>query len=174
MKALVLDTSAFIQGFDTSNPKTQLYTTPKVIDEIKAEMAKIRAANWSQTGKLQIISPNESSLEHIDKQAQKMGEAKALSTTDHSVLALSHQLNEEGLTTILISDDYGIQNIADEIGLTYQGMITRGIKRRFQWINYCPGCKKQSKKPQQENICPICGTKLKRKPGKKTMRRAGE
>ena len=172
LKALVLDTSAFIQGFNTSDPETILYTTPLVIDEIRDEMAKIRATNWSQTGKLVIQMPTEESTQHILTQSRRMGEARTLSETDHSILALTSQLTQQGNQVTLISDDYSVQNLADELGLNYTGMNTRGIKRRFQWIHYCPGCRKQFPEPQPENICPICGTELKRKPGKKTRRRA--
>ena len=174
LKSLVLDTSAFIQGFNTSDPKTILYTTQLVIDEVRDDMAKIRVANWSQTGKLVIQMPTAESTKHILTQSKKMGEAKALSDTDHSILALTHQLTQQDHDVTLLSDDYSVQNLADELGLKYTGMNTRGIKRRFMWIHYCPGCRKQFPEPQPENICPICGTELKRKPGKKTRRRGAK
>lgn len=171
LKAVILDTSAFIQGFSSSDPDTQLYTTPLVISEINEGIAKIRASNWRHTGKLLIISPSSMSIEHVTTQAKKIGDIKYLSSTDLSLLALTHQLRQDGLTTLLISDDYSVQNLADYIGLTYSGMITQGIKQRFYWIIYCPGCRKQYNNNQQINICPICGTELKRKPGKKTRTR---
>lgn len=174
LKALVLDTSAFIQGFNTSDPKTILYTTQLVIEEIRDDMAKIRATNWSQTGKLVIQMPSEESIKLVLTRSKKMGEAKALSETDHSVLALTYQLTQQDQDVTLLSDDYSVQNLADELGLKYKGMNTMGIKRRFQWIHYCPGCRKQFPEPQPENICPICGTELRRKPGKKTRRRGVE
>ena len=174
MKALVLDTSAFIQGFNSSDPDIHLYTTHLVIDEIRDDMAQIRAVNWSQTGKLVIQTPSEDSIKHVAIRSRNMGEEKVLSDTDHSVLALTYQLKEQGNDVALVSDDYSVQNMAEELGLKYTGMNTRGIKRRFQWIHYCPGCRKQFPEPQPENICPICGTELKRKPGKKTRRRAEE
>jgi len=174
LRALVLDTSAFIQGFNSSDSNTKLYTTAKVIDEIRDEMARIRAANWGQTGKLIIETPSENSIQYILSHSRRMGEARSLSETDHSVLALTYQLSNKGIEATLLSDDYSVQNLADELGLDYTGMNTIGIKRRFQWIHYCPGCRKQYPEPQPENICPICGTELRRKPGKKTRRRAEE
>ena len=174
LKALILDTSAFIQGFNTSDPETILYTTPLVIDEIREDMAKIRATNWRQTGKLVVQIPTDESLKHIIAQSRKMGEARTLSETDHSVIALTYQLTQQNHDATLLSDDYSVQNLSDELGLKYTGMNTRGIKRRFQWIHYCPGCRNQYPEPQPENTCPICGTELKRKPGKKTRRRASE
>jgi UPF0271 protein len=168
LKAIILDTSAFIQGFNTSDTETQLYTTPSVVNEIKEDIAKIRSSNWSQTGKLVIMSPSSTSVDHVITQAKNTGDIQYLSTTDLSIIALTHQLRLDGLTTFLISDDYSVQNLADYMGLTYSGMITHGIKHRFHWINYCPGCRKQFNKTQQIKICPICGTELKRKPGKKS------
>ena len=167
---LVLDTSAFIQGYTASDTETRLYTTPLVLDEIRDDMARIRAENWRHTGKLIVQAPIEASIKHIVSQAKRMGEAQALSETDISVLAITHQIGD----ATLVSDDYSVQNLADELGLSYRGMITRGIKRRFQWIHYCPGCRKQYTTPQEDNRCPICGTELKRKPGKKSRRRGGE
>ncbi len=174
LRILVLDTSAFIQGFGSSNDETKLYTSPLVLDEIRDEMAKIRASNWTQTGKLIINMPDEPMLQHVLAKAKSMGEARALSETDLSVLALTYQLSREGNQVTLVSDDYSVQNLADELELKYTGMNTRGIKRRFTWIHYCPGCRRQYDKPQPDNICPICGTELKRKPGKKSRRRAEE
>ncbi len=167
---LVLDTSAFIQGYTASDPTTQLYTTHLVIDEIRDEMARIRADNWRQTGKLVVETPDTVSTQHILAQAKRIGEAQSLSETDISVLTLTYQLGD----ATLVSDDYSVQNLADELGLSYKGMNTRGIKRRFQWIHYCPGCRKQYTEPQEDDRCPICGTELKRKPGKKSRRRGGE
>ena len=168
MKAIILDTSAFIQGFNTSDTETQLYTTHLVVNELKEDIAKIRSSNWSQTGKLVIMSPSSTSVDHVITKAKKTGDIQYLSTTDLSIIALAHQLRLDGLSTFLISDDYTVQNIADYLGLAYSGMITQGIKYRFHWINYCPGCRKQFNKNQQIKICPICGTKLKRKPWKKS------
>lgn len=173
LRALILDTSAFIQGFDTSNPEIQLYTTPLVLGEIRDEMARIRAQNWAQTGKLVVQTPDDTSMKKVSAQAGRMGEAKALSETDLSLLALTHQLTQQGAETTLLSDDYSVQNLADELGLSYTGMITRGIKRRYQWIHYCPGCRRKFEQPQPDNTCPVCGTQLKRKPGKKSRRRGG-
>lgn len=174
MKALILDTSAFIQGFSSSNQETKLYTTPLVLNEIKDDIAIYRISNWTETGKLIIMMPEGSSLEQTISSAQRMGESHALSDTDISVLALAHQISQKYEDATLVSDDYSVQNLADEIGLNYTGLGTRGIKRRFKWIYYCPGCRKEFDKPQSEHICPICGTELKRKPVKKSRRRGVE
>ena len=173
MKILVLDTSAFIQGISSSDQETTLYTTPYVFYEISDEFIKIRAKNWSETGKLVVQTPEEGSIKIVRSVAVKIGEGKALSETDLSIIALAYELSASNQVTI-VSDDYGVQNLSDELGLDYTGLATRGIKRRFKWVYYCPGCRREYDKPQLDNICPVCGTDLRRKPEKKSKRRVGE
>ena len=157
--ALVLDTSSFIQGFDSSDAGTKLFTTYYVMDEVKDDMAKIRLEYWVRTGKIKITNPEEEILQKVLTASRALGEIQALSETDHSVIAV-------------ISDDYSVQNLSDQLGIKHRGLITRGIKKRFQWVTYCPGCYKYFDGPQKEPDCPICGTELKRKPGKRSRRRA--
>lgn len=170
MKALILDTSSFIQGYSSSDPDTLLFTTYLVREEVREDMARIRLDNWIQTGRITVKSPDEEHMKKVMTSSKKLGENKALSDTDHSVIALALELSSEYDVTV-ISDDYSVQNLSDELGLAHRGMITRGIKKRFNWVHYCPGCWKHFDGPQEENICPICGTELKRKPGKKSTRR---
>jgi UPF0271 protein len=170
LKALVLDTSSFIQGFNSSDPSTSLFTTYFVKGEVRDEMAQIRLDNWDRTGRITIKNPDEENLNHILAASKKLGENKALSATDHSVIALAYELSKDYDVTV-ISDDYAVQNLSDELGIKHKGLITRGIKKRFQWVHYCPGCWKYFDGPQEDNECPICGTEVKRKPGKKSSRR---
>lgn len=169
--ALILDTSSFIQGFDTSDSETKLFTTYFVMDEIRDEMAKIRLENWVRTGKIKIQNPDDVFLQRVLNASWELGEVKNLSETDHSIIALALQLSTQYDITI-VSDDYSVQNLSDELYIKHQGLITRGIKKRFQWIHYCPGCYKYFDGPQEDPGCPICGTELKRKPGKRFKRRA--
>ncbi len=167
MRVLVLDTSSFIQGFNSSDPETKLYTTYLVVDEVREEMARIRLENWVQTGRIVVRNPDDVSLGKVIEASRKLGENKALSDTDHSIIALALEL---GNATV-VSDDYSVQNLSDELGIKHRGLATRGIKKRFDWVHYCPGCWKHFDGPQEDNVCPICGTELKRKPGKKSARR---
>ncbi len=169
--ALVLDTSSFIQGFDSSDSETKLFTTYFVMDEVRDEMAKIRLENWVRTGKIKVQNPDDVFLQSVLNASGELGEVKALSETDHSVIALALQLSVQYDTTV-ISDDYSVQNLSDELGIKHRGLITRGIKKRFKWVHYCPGCYKYFDGPQEDPFCPICGTELKRKPGRRFRRRA--
>lgn len=170
LKVLVLDTSSFIQGFNSSDPNTSLYTTYFVQGEVLDDIARIRLDNWERTGKITLKNPESESLKHILVTSKNLGENKTLSETDHSVIALAYELNADHDITV-ISDDYAVQNLCDELGIKYKGLITRGIRERFKWVYYCPGCWKHFNGPQEDSVCPICGTELKRKPSKKSARR---
>lgn len=163
MKAIVLDTSAFIQGYNPGGTNTETFTVPLVRGELK-ENSKTRFDNAATSGVLKVITPEEHYLEMVENATMQMGESEELSRTDKHVLALGLQIANEGYEPIIISEDYSVQNMAKDLDLDYQGLATPGIKKKIKWEIYCPGCRKTFSKPQPEDICPICGTKLKRKP----------
>jgi UPF0271 protein len=163
MKAIVLDTSAFIQGYNPGGTAIETFTVPLVRGELK-ESSKTRFDNAAASGVLKVLTPEEHYLEMVENATMQMGESEALSRTDKHVLALGLQLANEDYEPILVSEDYSVQNMAKELDLDYQGLATPGIKKKIEWEIYCPGCRKTFQKPQPEDICPICGTKLKRRP----------
>lgn len=169
MKAIVLDTSAFIQGYTPGRTGIISFTVPLVRGELKDDNAKIRFDNAVFSGVLIVKSPQDHYLEIVEIATMKMGESEALSKTDKHVLALGMQLVNQNYKLTIVSDDYSVQNIAEELSINYIGLTTPGIKKRIEWEIYCPGCKKIFSKSQHENICPICGTKLKRRPKKKNL-----
>ncbi len=170
MKALVLDTSSFIQGFNNNDLSIQLFTTSLARNEIREGMANIRLENMIHTGRLTVSTPDEKHLSETLEASRSIGENKALSDTDHSVIALALQLRKKYQVTV-VSDDYSVQNLSNELGLNHRGLATPGIKKRYSWIHYCPGCWKHFDSPQPDNECPICGTEVKRKPMKKKAKR---
>jgi UPF0271 protein len=162
VRILILDTTAFIQGFDPQAP--EMYTVPLVAEEVNDKYALIRIHNAVETGRLHVVEPTQQNREEIEFKAKEMGESHTLSRTDKDVLALGLQLSAEGLKPVIVSDDYSVQNMADYLGIKYLGLTTPGIKRRLTWSLYCPGCGRRFIEPLKEFTCPICGTKLKRKP----------
>lgn len=166
MKALrrvLLDTSAFIQGYNLS-PEEDYYTVPEVFDEIREELGKMRYEGAKASGKLRETQPEERWVKEIEAKARTSGEAHKLSITDKQLLALGLQLKTGEEIPTIVSDDYSVQNVASRLGLRFVAQVTRGIKKVLDWSIYCPGCRKRFDAPQEDNVCPICGTELKRKP----------
>jgi UPF0271 protein len=171
--ALILDSSAFIQGLDPQNEAA--YTVPLVVGELRDGFIAARLRSMESTGRLKVVEPKESYLDIVEDESLRMGESHVLSATDKQVLALGLQLMDMMLEPVIVSDDYSVQNMADALGLGYRGLATPGIKRQFTWTLYCPGCRREYAEPQPDDVCPICGTELKRRPSRKrgVTRRGG-
>lgn len=165
---LLLDTSAFIVGYEVVDVDMEHYTVPAVGDELReGAFPRLRYDNAVHSGRLRVVSPDPRFVFEVKNAAAEMGEEGVLSETDVQLLALGLYLRDEGLEPIVVSDDYSVQNIADSMELGFKSLATQGIRRRFEWVTYCPGCHRTFRAPQVENVCPVCGTGLKRKPGKK-------
>ncbi len=119
------------------------------------------------TGRLKVVEPEERHLDAVEDESLRMGESHALSATDKQVLALGLQLRDGELEPVIVSDDYSVQNMAETLGLRHRGLATPGIKKRYTWTLYCPGCRREYAEPQIDDVCPVCGTELKRKPVRK-------
>lgn len=172
MAVLVLDTSAFIQGLDPVGG--EMYTVPLVEGELRDEIALTRLRSSVAAGKLAVVEPEGRYVDLLEERTLEMGESQALSATDKQVLSLGLQLKEGGLDPVIVSDDYSVQNVAEALGLRHRGLATPGIRRRFTWTLYCPGCRREYGEPQPDGMCPVCGTPLRRKPkGKSRVRHQG-
>ena len=170
MKALVLDTSAFIGGFDPLTVPEEQYTVPEVKNELIADSMNVVRFNAAvESGKLAVKSPKNSVLDEVKEASKKVGDMRYLSEADLQVLALALELKGNGLTPLIVTDDYSIQNVANKIGIDFTSLMTFGIKLRIKWILYCPGCYRKYPPDYKYEICEICGTELKRKPKKKTQ-----
>ncbi len=130
---------------------------------MRDEIARLRYDGARATGRLVETSPSDSSMGRIEVEVRRLGESK-LSTADRRLLALALQLREEGLDPVIVSDDYSVQNTASKLGLGYRSRGARGITKRLTWMTYCPGCRRTFDEEQEGNVCPVCGTGLKRKP----------
>ena len=164
---VVLDTSAFLAGFDPCSLNQEQATVPKVEEEIKKNsIIKLRFETALENGKLKIKAPSPEFLNKIQAAANKFGDSFTLSETDTQLLALALELKLTGYSPQLISDDYSIQNVATQLSIEFASVTTFGIKRLLEWKVYCPACHKEY--PANTNIkeCHICGTPLKRKPNR--------
>lgn len=162
---VVLDTSAFVAGYDPFSSATEQVTTPKVEAEIRRNsMVKMRLETAIESGKLKVQAPSQMFLNRIRTPANKVGDSFKLSETDTELLALALELKEQGFAPRIVTDDYSIQNVARQIGIEFVALATYGIKKLLEWVRYCPACHKEYSADSKSKECLICGTELKRKP----------
>ncbi|MCK4440061.1 ribonuclease VapC, partial [Candidatus Bathyarchaeota archaeon] len=88
---------------------------------------------------------------------------------DLQVLTLALQLKTQGYSPSIVTDDYSIQNVANQMGIEFASLATFGIRFRLHWIRYCPACHKRYPANHKSKRCEVCGTELKRKPSRKKM-----
>jgi UPF0271 protein len=165
VKVLVLDTSAFIAGYGAPGSGEVLYTVPAVKREVReGGLQRFRLENAEKMGVLTVIEPLEKHRSEVQRVLTGMGETGVLSEADTQILSLGLQLKTEGKKTVIVSDDYAVQNLADKLELGIKSLVTQGIKKRYRWITYCPGCRQTFKDPPTDRVCTVCGTRLKRRP----------
>jgi UPF0271 protein len=142
---------------------------PEVEKELIAgSMPWMRFNAAIENGKLTVRSPKSSFFQDVQEASMKVGDRRYLSEADLQVLALALELKAGGLSPVIVTDDYSIQNVANKIGVEFTPLMTFGIKLRFKWILYCPACYRKYPPDYKSKVCEVCGTELKRKPKKKT------
>lgn len=167
-RAIIIDTSAIVAGFDPFTIKEEQYTTPKVREETTEDtMPGARFRTAIENGRVTVKNPQKTFLERAKTFASNMGDSFFLSETDLELLALALELKTDGYSPMIATDDYSIQNVASEMNFDFAPLSTFGIRRRLQWIRYCPACHKKYPANHKSKTCQICGTALKRKPLKK-------
>jgi len=169
-KIIVLDTSAFIAGFDPLTIQNEQYSVPLVKDELVSNsLPWTRLTTAIGSAKLKIKQPNAEFVEKVREASKKVGDILSLSEADQQVLALALELKGSGYTPLIVTDDYSIQNVANQIGVEFAPLMTFGIRYRLHWILYCPACHKKYPTDYKLKTCEVCGTILKRKPLTKTL-----
>lgn len=167
-KIIVLDTSAFIAGFDPSSVNNNQYSVPEVRNELATNsLSMARFDTAVESGILIIQTPKAEHVERIRSSSKAVGDLLFLSEADQKVLAIALELKVAGNSPQIITDDYSIQNVANQLGIDFASLITFGIRYRFQWTLYCPACHRRYSADYKTKHCKICGTMLKRKPLRK-------
>jgi UPF0271 protein len=164
---MVLDTSAFLVGFDPFSVSEDQATVPKVEEEIRTNsMTWVRFKTAVENGKLKVKAPSEEFLNRVKASAITVGDSFFLSETDMQILALALELKAAGYSPQIVTDDYSIQNVATQMGIEFAALATFGIRRLLEWVRYCPACHREYPADYGSTKCAVCGTKLKRKPRK--------
>ena len=162
---MILDTSAFLAGFDPFSVIKDQVTVPQVEEEIRSNsMIWVRFKTAVENGKVEIKAPSKDAWNRAKASANKVGDTFFLSKTDLQVLALASDFKAKGFTPQIVTDDYSIQNVASKMKIDFISLATFGIRRLLEWIRYCPACHRKYPADYNSEECIVCGTLLKRKP----------
>jgi UPF0271 protein len=146
----VLDTSFFFYDLTVDG---ELYTTPSVLDELRDLRSKSRFDVLCVQG-LTLAVPSSENTEKVKAASRKSGDAGIISGTDCDILALAL-----GLSAVLYTDDFAIQNVAGILGVQTVPIIQRKAKR-IRWKYRCSGCGRYF---DHDGECLVCGSVIKRK-----------
>ena len=164
-RVIVLDTSAFLAGYDAFSVGEEQVTVPKVEEEIRRNsMILVRFSAAIESRKVKVKAPSEEFLNEIKASANRVGDSFKLSETDLQLLALALELKAADYSPQIVTDDYSIQNVATQVGIEFLALATFGIKRLLEWVRYCPACYREYPAHCPSKECQVCGTQLKRKP----------
>ena len=164
-KAIIVDTTAFIAGFNIYSVHGEVYSVPEVERELIGDsISKLRLKMAIEDGRLKLREPDGQALSKARETSLETGDFLSLSEADMKIIALAVQLKDEGYMPEIITDDYAIQNVAKKLNVKYASVITYGIKYQLRWVLYCPACHREYPPGYESEICENCGTRLKRKP----------
>lgn len=168
-RVIVLDTSAFIAGFEPLSIQDPQYSVPEVKEELASNSLPWTRFNAAvENGKLTVKAPRAEYVEEVRASSKTVGDLLFLSEADKQVLALALELKGVGYKPQIVTDDYSMQNVANQLDMGFAPLMTFGIRYRFRWTLYCPACYRRYPADYQSKHCEICGTELKRKPIGKT------
>jgi len=157
-----------VAGFDPLSISEEQYTVPMVKEEIiRGFMSWVRLKTAIESGKLKVKAPEKTYLDNVKTSATIVGDKFFLSETDLQVLALALKLKTRGYNPSIVTDDYSIQNVANQLGIEFASLATFGIRFKLRWMRYCPACRRKYPADYKARTCSVCGTELKRKPLRK-------
>ncbi|MFX1374915.1 MAG: NOB1 family endonuclease [Promethearchaeota archaeon] len=168
----IFDTNIFLTGIDFNLIKAKIYTTPKIIEEIKVRKYKEKNRNILNkievainTKQLILAIPSEKYIKKVEQKSKSTGDYNALSVADKELIALTLELIENQDKKVKIySNDYSIENVCSELGIQFSPLVKDGIEVKIIWEIYCPFCKSTHKAQDLNKTCEKCGSKLKRRP----------
>ncbi|MGV9171130.1 MAG: NOB1 family endonuclease [Promethearchaeia archaeon] len=168
----ILDTNIFLQGVSFNLLKGKLYTTSSIIEEVRVKrylhknrniLNRIHAAIESK--KLIVQEPTRKSLNRVKEISKHTGDVKALSLADKELIALTLDLSQSHGKdkVIMLSNDYSMENVSQELEIPYSPLGKKGITKKISWEVYCPFCKRIYNAEHLKEACEFCGETLKRR-----------
>jgi len=156
----IIDTSSILSGKYLIFQDCNIVTTPGVSDELKPGGKDYQKFEIMKEGGLKIFSPDKKYIRKIKEKSKDTGDIGRISDTDVEILALALELKNKGEEVVILTDDYSIQNMANNLSINYENISQKKIKKRFKWVFKCRGCGKKFK--DNINKCPICGSETKK------------
>ena len=137
----VLDATAFYAGMPFSS-NDSFMTTSVVYQEIQHIKTKQGILDiLQQTNRLQVRDPEKDTITIVNGIAEKTGDSQTISEQDISIIALALENKID-----LITDDFAVTNVANQLGIKTSSLMTQGIKVVGKWISYCSVCGKEFSK----------------------------
>lgn len=158
---LVLDASALLSGSFNSIPSgfEGVFITSRIKDEV-SKGAPARKLEQLLSAGLSVRDPIDSS--RAEEASSMTGDLGSLSEADISLIALAAELKD----VLVLTDDFRVQNVLRSLGIRFEpaGEIgTRKISEVWKWTYRCLGCGRFFEVAQKNDICPICGSDVKKK-----------
>lgn len=163
----VVDTSALVGRLQYAAHDIQLATTPLLVKEMLRHGLKDVVQLLRDTQKLRILEPTLESVKAVVDAATSLGDLANLSKPDRQLLALALDLSKQDYHVVVLTDDYSIQNVAQQLSIIFRPIGEHGIREIIQWETYCRACKRRFHDHAKGEPCPICGTILKRRAARK-------
>lgn len=132
-----------------------IVTVPSVVGELRDENSR----TILELMNVRVEPPLSSFKKKVMSKAGVTRDSEELSGTDIDVLAkgLEYSQREE---TVLVTDDFAVQNTAIQLGIKVMPAGQRKIKDVLVWEKQCIGCKRRF--PQGDE-CPVCGSQMKKR-----------
>ncbi|TFF95075.1 NOB1 family endonuclease [Candidatus Thorarchaeota archaeon] len=162
----VVDAGVLFSLWPQKNPQKSLATTQAVVDEVLNRPSRRRIDELLSTSRLRVEGAVPSAFPHVEETARKTGDLNKLSKQDVELLALAISLSQESRDVTVVSTDLAVLNTAVSLGLRAVDPERR-FRERIKWMFKCPACGKALRTAPPGMECPVCGTKMQRRPGQR-------
>ncbi|MFO8050171.1 MAG: NOB1 family endonuclease [Thermoplasmatota archaeon] len=161
MVSIILDASAFLSGKFTSLPRgyETVITTSYVEEEVRRGAPARSLENLLSAG-LKVKDP--ASVGNAERAAERTGDIELLSKADISIIALALELEN----VLVVTDDFRVQNVLKDMGIRFEPageLGGRTINDVWKWTYRCSGCGRYFDEPGKKDICPVCGSQVRKK-----------
>ena len=132
-----------------------IVTVPSVVEELRDEDSRTTLELMD----VRIEPPLLSFKKKVMTKAGITRDSEELSETDIDILAKALEYSERE-ETVLVTDDFAVQNTAIHLGIKVIPAGQRKIKDVLIWEKQCIGCKRRF--PEGDE-CPVCGSQMKKR-----------